>query len=77
VGSTEAKDQQSEYQYVVESQPSGSLAHFAYRKSCVDGREWKRLDQRQPRCRGRVACGAFEISDIARNGPMMNALIKS
>src|SRR5881409_1963066 len=30
VWSTEAKDQQSEYQYVVAIQPSGSLALFAY-----------------------------------------------
>src|SRR5262249_26438353 len=43
---TEAKDQQSEYQYVVESQRSGSVADFAYRKTLCGLSEWKRLDQR-------------------------------
>src|SRR5262249_18061313 len=77
VWSTNGKYQQGEYQYVVVIQPSGCIAPFAYRKSCVAASEWKRLDQRVRARRAGNRASAFEISDIDGVLATPSAVLKS
>jgi hypothetical protein len=65
--STGVIDEQSQYQYVVAAQPSGSLAYFAYPQLLRRGRRWKRLEQRRANVRvSRLRVSLKSVTLIAR-----------
>jgi hypothetical protein len=77
VQSTDAKDEQSEYQDVVAIQPSGSVAYFACGNCCAPRLGWQRLDQWPSEISLEIARDVFEINKIGVTKTARSQMIKS